>query len=72
MLTSLGATFQSNIERGAVMTGSGILVGGYCEYCQVCGSPVSYDGCTGIDCHKGRPLEPLGYHMMKQAIRRRT
>lgn len=59
MLSNLGGTFQSNIARGAVLTKSGILVGGLAEYCMVCESPMSSDGCSNQDCHRGRPVEPL-------------
>ena len=61
---------SSNVARGAVTTGSGIIVGGFCEYCMVCGNPMSSDGCSNIDCIHSRPTHLLQLGMRAAAVQR--
>lgn len=63
-------SIQTNIERGAVTTESGIIVGGLAEYCNTCGAFKSTDGCSNTDCIESRPVNVLQKRFQDIAIRR--
>jgi len=63
-------SIQSNIGRGAQVTESGIIIGGYAETCIACNAAMSSDGCSNTECLHGRPAYAIQEVLKFKAARR--